>query len=382
MKIRIAIINLTGGGLGGGYYKYLRKMLPRIATNSNVEALLCISPETINMKAWFTNHDNVQFAYCKPFRFMRHSPDRVLRDHLSVFSPHVIFVPIARYFRYKDVPLVTKIRNMEPLTSPVRHSLLKERVRCWAQYLETWVAIKKSKRVIAISDYVRSFLIDKWHIPQGKISLVYFGAELESEGVGLKPVLLPSEFENGFLFTAGCIELYRGLEDAIMAMKHIKQQHGNRIKLVIAGKARPAMLYYQNMLKEMINKYELESNIYWAGNLTPEEMMWCYKYSSVFLMTSRVEACPNIALEALAMGCLCVVANNAPLPEFFGDAATYYAPGTGSNLAKAIEKVLSYSAEIRVEMKNKAQKRISQYSWDLCANKTVETLTSAAQRGL
>jgi hypothetical protein len=43
--MRLAVVNLTGGGFSGGYKKYLENMLPRLAEHSEVEALLCASPD-------------------------------------------------------------------------------------------------------------------------------------------------------------------------------------------------------------------------------------------------------------------------------------------------------------------------------------------------
>ena len=60
-------------------------------------------------------------------------------------------------------------------------------------------------------------------------------------------------------------------------------------------------------------------------------------------MTSRVEACPNIALEAMSHGAFCLAADNPPLPEFFQGAALYYRPRSGEALAHAITAALAYA---------------------------------------
>lgn len=46
--MKIAIINLTGGGMSGGYRKYLKDILPRMAASNIVEEILCATPSTID----------------------------------------------------------------------------------------------------------------------------------------------------------------------------------------------------------------------------------------------------------------------------------------------------------------------------------------------
>lgn len=68
--MKIAIINLTGGGMSGGYKKYLRNVLPRMAAHPDVEALLCAAPESLNVQGWFEPLSNVEFVNCKSYLFV------------------------------------------------------------------------------------------------------------------------------------------------------------------------------------------------------------------------------------------------------------------------------------------------------------------------
>ena len=96
-------------------------------------------------------------------------------------------------------------------------------------------------------------------------------------------------------------------------------------------------------------------------------------------MTSRVESFGMIGGEAMAHGCTCISADNPCLPELFGDAAVYYPPKDGKALSKAILKVLSRSDDKRREVSDLAKQRASQFSWDVCAEKTVSELAKAAE---
>ena len=71
-----------------------------------------------------------------------------------------------------------------------------------------------------------------------------------------------------------------------------------------------------------------------------------------------------IGLEALAHGCLCVVADNPPLPEIFGKAALYYAPRSANHLAKIIENVLGWDQKKIEQISMATRDRASTFSWD------------------
>jgi glycosyltransferase involved in cell wall biosynthesis len=86
---------------------------------------------------------------------------------------------------------------------------------------------------------------------------------------------------------------------------------------------------------------------------------------------------PQIVLEPTSP--FMISADNPCLPELFGDAAVDYPPKDGKALSKAILKVLSRSDDKRREVSDLAKQRASQFSWDVCAEKTVSELAQAAE---
>jgi glycosyltransferase involved in cell wall biosynthesis len=91
----------------------------------------------------------------------------------------------------------------------------------------------------------------------------------------------------------------------------------------------------------------------------------------MFLMTSRVEACPNIALEAMSHGAVCLAADNPPLPEIFQEAALYYRPKCGEALAQAISAALAYSPDEAEVRRVRAQQRAGDFTWEETTDRTV-----------
>lgn len=366
--------------MSGGYRKYLRNVIPRMAANPVVEALLSASPESLNVQDWFDEpFSNVEFVNCKPFRFMRHNSDQELKQHLEKFSPDVIYSPTERSFRFNKVPVVNMIQNMEPFVTNIDGNPFNERGRQWIQVVDARKAINKSDRVIAVSEFVKDFLIKKWDIPADKIGIVYHGVEdLNQKGNNVvRPPFIPNDWDGQFLFAAGSIRPARGLEDVLYALNHLSAK-SSISGLVIAGETTSVMMKYRKKLEAIIKTHNLSSRVYWAGNLNEREMAWCYQNCFAFVMTSRVESFGMIAGEAMAHGCICISADNPCLPEIFGNAAIFYKPYSGEDLANKIMEVLSWDSQKRALASETARQRASEFSWDICAEKTVVQLAKAA----
>ena len=374
IAMRIAILNMTGGGLSGGYRKYLINILPRMAGIPEVEAILCVSPETLHVHDWFGTLTKVEFAGCRPFRPWREC-DPILHRRLEVFAPDVIFIPMERHVWFGDVPVVNMLRNMLPLIS-IAGNLVSERIRNRIQRFVARKAVERSDRVIAVSRYVKEYICNHWSVPFGKVGLVYHGIDSDDSLKCDRPQSVPGDWDDRFLFTAGSIDPYRGLEDLLLASKELVMR-GEEVKVVVAGNARPAMSGYREKLGALAAELGVAANIRWVGYLEKEEMSWCYRNCRAFVMTSRVEACPNIALEAMAHGSISICANNDPLPEFFSDSAIYYAPSDGRSLAASIRIATGLDSGARERYSSVARDRAVQFTWDRTTRRTIEELKSA-----
>lgn len=373
--LRVAILNLTGSGISGGYKIYLQNMLPLLAADPRVEAILCASPRAFGITEWVVGHQKLEFVDCEPARFLNHRPDSNLLTALDAFSPDVIYVPVSRFVRFRDVPVVTMIQNMAPLTTWKWYGW-KEKVRLAAQWLQTRIAVRKSAKVIAMSDFVRQFLLRSWDVAEDKVSLIYFGITPPS-GNPRRPATIPSKWGD-FILAAGSLEPYRGLEDIIQAVGTARLKHGRPLRLVIAGSSRRSVMSYSARLKKKAESLGVSGDICWAGQLSKDEMAWCYKNCSVVLMTSRVESFAVVVLEAMAYACHCIAANNPPFPEAFGNACEYYQPGDSVGLLAKIFEAQSLDPARKKQIRDTLCIRGHGFSWESTSRRTIEILAEAA----
>lgn len=368
--MRIALVNLTSGGLSGGYRKYLEIVPPLLAQHADVTHLEVLSPANMRhelaprIAEWRWSDRDARQGY------------PALRARLNPSTFDVAFFPTARLV-HSALPTVVMVRNMEPLVAPFAGNSVLDGARNVARYLAAWRSVRQADRVIAVSDFVRDYLVGRWRIPQSRIGVVPHGIEPPlAPAAWTRPLALGEDARGATLFTAGSIRPSRGLEDALEALD-VLTRRGVEATLWVAGAVAGDAQRYHDALRRSIARLGLAERVRWLGGLTRAEMSWCFANCDVFVMTSRVEACPNTALEAMSYGARSVATRNRPMPETFGDAASYYAAGRGVELADAIGAMLTVDAAARSARSRQATARAAEFNWRRTADATIRELQSA-----
>ncbi|MCX5783466.1 MAG: glycosyltransferase [Elusimicrobia bacterium] len=372
--MKLAIVNPTGGGMSGGYKKYLERMLPMFERDPKIERILCAAPRDVPVCKWFSGLSKIRFADCKPFSALPFSGDNALLGELDRFKPDIVFIPIERYIKYSGAPLVTMVSNMAPMANNYDPGPLSEKLRQALQRRLAKKAVRLADRVIAPSHFVKNYLVKNWGLSEDKISVIYFGADDTGAIASVKPKAIEQTGWDNFIFTIGSIEKYRGLEDILRAMEL------KNFNLVICSSARPQMRYYERELKEFAVRKGISKRILWISDAGYDELLWCYRNASAVIVASRIEAGPNIALEAMSCGAASIAADNPPLPEFFGDSAMYYAPGDSRMLAEKISEVLSWGVAKREAFSQTAKTRAQRFCWNATTSQTLNVFEETLQK--
>jgi glycosyltransferase involved in cell wall biosynthesis len=367
--MKLAVVNLTSGGLSGGYAKYLHRLIPMLRADPRVTGLSVFMPPGI---AW-NDAPGVDVATWP--RNDARGLYRELRERVRALLPDVVFIPTARWLDFGGVPTVVMVRNMEPLTTPFGGNPWREGLRNLGRAHAARVACERATRVIAVSRYVATVIVERWHVRRDKVGLVYHGVDPPPAAERMvKPEALKSETPRRFVFTAGSIRPARGLEDALRAMAQL--QRAEAVTLVIAGWEDYGMGAYRRRLQRLGAELCAE-RVVWAGRLTAPEMAWCFAHCAAYLTTSRAEACPNTTLEALSHGCQVVAPQMPPMPEFLAASALCYRPGDIGALVAEIGRALAATPEDRSVRQEAARARARDFPWEETARHTLQQLAMA-----
>jgi len=335
--------------------------MPRIANNPKISSLRIFVPEAI-----INSYRNNKYYY--PI-----INKRKLINEILGLKPDVVFCPTLQFTYKWPIPFVIMIRNMEPLVYDNKFNPIKEKIKNYGRKILSKNACLQSDGIIAVSNHVKDYIINNFNVEKDKVAKIYHGIDKSSVA------FTPDSLSGNKIFTAGSIRPARGLEDLILAFSLIKNKYP-RLRLLIAGKVEPGMFHYKHNLEKLIENKNLTKRIIWLDNIEKDEMIKLFKSSKVFIMTSRAEACPNIALEAMKYGNYIISTDNQPMPEFFGKGATYYCAKNHYDLATKLEKTISLNKSDLLKYKRIYKNNLNRFSWDRSANKTVSFLEQVIKR--
>jgi glycosyltransferase involved in cell wall biosynthesis len=361
--MRIALVNLSTGDISGGYAEYLNQFLVRAGEDSRISKILFLSIPGIAEKIQLPS--KCEHVLISKWDVLFPGIGKKTVREIKDFNADITFSPVERKISpIRGVPLVTMIQNMEPLTTFTPGNNLAWKLRLILLRRKAILAARSADHVIALSDFVKDFLVNKLGINERGITKIPHGFDLIGYQHYTKPIVVAEEIK--FIFTAGSVLPARGLEDLINAYIELTKINKDLFpKLYIAGKVLPQHSRWFQRLERTIRTAGVDKNIIWLGVLTKSEMAWCYKNTELFVMTSRVESFGIIALESMALECPVVSSTSPCLPEVYGDYADYYEPYDHLGLAVKIKQHLDCP-------KKQNPVSLELYSWENIYQKTID----------
>ncbi len=201
--------------------------------------------------------------------------------------------------------------------------------------------------VIAVSQNTKNDLLEISAIPEEKITVIYEGPAANFKPKRGKPVVKFKKkygLPNHFVLAIGGVGERRNLD-------RIRQACGD-YPLIIAGQ-----------------------NIPW---LDMGELELLYSSAEVLLYASLYEGFGIPMLDAFACGLPVITSNVSSMPEIGGDGAVYVDPLKVEDIKSKLKLVME-DQNLRDEMISKGFKRVKEFSWEQCANQTVEVYRKVVQ---
>ncbi len=235
--------------------------------------------------------------------------------------------------------------------------------------------VKKSKKVIAVSENTKKDLQNILKAPEEKIAVVWngLGAEFLREEQNVEQVKSlfgklkkKHEIEYPYFLYTGVHREHKNVVGMIKAFEKFLKKRPN-VQLVITGKEDP---YYPE-IREEIEKSSLQNNVKTVGLVSENELKTLFYHAHTFVFPSFYEGFGLPPLEAMAMEIPVVASNASSIPEICADAAEYFDPKNIDDIAEKMTKVFS-DTKRRNELREKGKKRIQFFSWKRMAEETIK----------
>lgn len=248
------------------------------------------------------------------------------------------------------------------------------RQRAWHAAVRPARLILGASRVIAVSDHTRRDIMEMFGLPEDRIAVVHPAAGPEfsaASGDDIAAVRRKHGLDSPFLLYLGTLEPRKNVARLIEAYGAASVD----ADLVIAGGAG----WLHKEIFESAGRSPKKDRIRFLGYVDDADKPGLYSAAEAFLYPSHYEGFGMPPLEAMACGTPVVASHASSLPEVVGDAGLLVDPYDVTEIAGAIEAVMT-DGPLRERFRREGPRRAAAFTWDRSAERLERVLTEMAER--
>ena len=289
--------------------------------------------------------------------------------------PDKLFLPIqaAPVFLPKGIEVTATIHDLAwkryPETFPSRDR--------WKLDFMLRTVVRQADKLIAVSHSTKRDLLEFFpHVEEGKVKVIhhgfdgeFFGARLSLEELNRRLSAFSLQPAAFFLYV-GALQPRKNLARLIQAFERAKIKHPD-MKLVLAGE----VAWLSREILNVRERSSCQEDIILTGKVDFETLRALYQGARAFVFPSLYEGFGIPLLEAFASGIPVLTADNSSLREVAGDGALYCDAVSLESLTEGLIALWSNEA-LRADLIQKGSKELERFSWDKCAQETLEYIRS------
>jgi len=266
--------------------------------------------------------------------------------HPTYFDPYFVNIAKKPYIVTVHDLIVFKFNNVQ---------------RKEEQMAEMTKIIRNARRIIAISENTKADLINILNVAPERIDIVYHGFNKFHVKNNLNPY-------GRYILYVGARPGYKNFKNLAQAFK-ILVSDDEDLKLVCVGAP-----FSKEELEELKAMKILKNTI--AIGVNEIRLNQLYSHALAFVYPTQYEGFGMSILEAFSNGCPVCLSNTSCLPEIAGEAGIYFDPLSPESIESAIRKTI-YDPIFSKKMTEAGQKRLLNFSWNKCAEQTVQSYENA-----
>ncbi len=267
-----------------------------------------------------------------------------------------------------DAPLVTTIHA----TEYGRHQgWVDKHPQTYIHGVERWI-VNRSRRTIACSHYMREQIVDIFGVEEERVSVIPNGIDPEDLPAQHPDELarLRAEFaapDEKLVLLIGRLVYEKGFQLALEAMPRVIEEAPGTRFLVAGSGTHEAELHRQ---AEDLGLMEHGTFLGWIGD---DVLHSLYRIADLTVVPSIYEPFGLVALEAMASGCPCIVADTGGLREVVPDeeAGLRFAAHDSDALGEVAVRVLR-DDELSQRLIAEAHEHVLRFDWADVAARTAE----------
>jgi glycosyltransferase involved in cell wall biosynthesis len=234
---------------------------------------------------------------------------------------------------------------------------------------------KAATRIVTVSEFSKSDIINRYNIDAGKIDVVY-----NAVGDSFRPIdgtminTVRSRYSSGspyFLFV-GSIHQRKNIDGMIRAFDKFKENVPSDMKLIFAGAKR----WWKKETEDAFHQSLYKNDIIFTGRVSDEQLTELIGSALALVLASKFEGFGIPILEAMKCGVPVITSDVTAMPEIAGDAALLVDPFSTDSISEAMRKIFQDDS-LRQSLISKGIERAKKFTWDESATqlwKSVERI--------
>jgi len=326
--------------------------------------------EYTNLFSWNTLKAHIGYLFRFPIRYFKTILGVLRTDSLKSFYIFIKSVPIAKRIKELNIihihsPWASSGATACWIISKLIHTPFSFTAHAWDLFCGGKILKEKMREasfIIAISDYNKKYIIDKFGIEYApKIHVIHCGVDLneftlENKKPKRKNILSIATFTEK-----------KGTEYLLRAIKLLKD-NGNNFEVVISGVCTDRKeKQYKRKLESYIKENDLQDNISIIEKPDRKQIRSLMRESALFVLPSIIaengdrDGIPVVLMEAMASGLPVVSTRVSGIPELVIDNESGILANPG-NLVDLADKMLYLLADSALQnrLKENARKKIEE----------------------
>lgn len=232
-------------------------------------------------------------------------------------------------------------------------------------------SLLRARRVIAISDFVKATLAEKYGLADDVVTTIYpAGDEETPAAAGGAPAGLPERF---FFYPAEAWP-HKNHGRLLEAFGGLSRRHPE-VGLVLSG----ITASRREKVEALVRGSGLEGRVLVLGRLPWAEVRALYRRALALVFPSLYEGFGLPVVEAMRAGCPVLCSREAALPEVAGEAAVYFDPRRSGQIDQAMEELLMRPG-LRQELVAAGRRRAGRFCGRRLAEETIALYERCAGR--
>jgi hypothetical protein len=304
-------------------HDYRFTFLVNMVANNQLKNAAVHIPENVSIYAVPSNYAYGATSYIWQFFNL----PRIIRE----VKPDYVYAPTHIAYKVPGVKTILAMRNMAIPNFLKIDVPFRMRLNLLSKYLPLRHSLRRADKIVAVSNYVKDFIKKNIDKDEKDIWVAYHIINSLHKNNDSPPERCGNIGKDDyFIFIPGSYYRYKKFHALLKYMEAVKLPPNAR--LIFAGDE--ADTKYLGQLKQYSTKsYEPIFNL----SLSMAEMKFFYRAARLVILSSQVEACPNIALEALANNSRILASNILPFKEILGDFAVYFDTNNKDDFIKKFE---------------------------------------------